>query len=173
MKNLILVIALMIAVTPVNGQFDSVSFNKDMNELANDILREYNSNSGPYLKHKEDDNDLHETIGILEFIFSDDTSKYKYGSINPRINTLLVHNLQDNPEVPFYKWIEDNIDTKTYCDTTKYRIVYEGFGYGSEDLRVYDVATGNCIRWIALWYDNFNESAEYQNLASISDNIYK
>jgi len=86
---------------------------------------------------------------------------------------LLVHNLQDNPEVPFYKWIEDNVDNKVYSDSTKYRIVYEGFGYGSEDLRIYDVTTGKCIRWICIWYDNFNESNEYQNLRSISDEVYK
>ncbi|MDB3907823.1 hypothetical protein N9355_10165, partial [Crocinitomicaceae bacterium] len=87
-------------------------------------------------------------------------------------NSLLVHNLQDNPELPFYRWIEDNIDTEIYSDTTKYRIVYEGFGYGSEDLRIYDVPSGACIRWICIWYDNFNESNEYQNLGSISDEIY-
>tara|TARA_B110000285_G_scaffold76828_1_gene88467 strand:- start:1413 stop:1934 length:522 start_codon:yes stop_codon:yes gene_type:complete len=172
MKNLILVIALTVTVAYANGQSDSISFNIEITELANNILNEYNSYSVPYLIRKDGDNDLYKTIGILEFIFSDDTSKYKYGTINPRINMLLVHNLQDNPEVPFYKWIEENIDTKKYSDTTKYRIVYEGFGYGSEDLRIHDVTTGKCIRWIAIWYDNFNEANEYQNLGSISDNIY-
>lgn len=173
MNYLVFIVALIGPITFTNGQTDSNIYNVKMTELANDVLSDYNSNIGSYVKRKEGDNDLDKTIGILEFIFSDDTSKYKYGSINPRINMLLVHNLQDNPEVPFYKWIEDNVDTKTYSDTTKYRIVYEGFGYGSEDLRVYDVATEKCIRWIALWYDNFNESDEYQNLRSISDEIYK
>jgi len=173
MRKLILIITLILTVTHVNGQSDSILFNIEMTELANDILYEYNSYSGPYLKHKDGDNDLPETLGILEFIFSDDTSKYKYGNINPRINMLLVLNLQDNPEVPFYKWIEDNVDNKVYSDSTKYRIVYEGFGYGSEDLRIYDVTTGKCIRWICIWYDNFNESNEYQNLRSISDEVYK
>lgn len=173
MNYLVFIVALIGPITFTNGQADSLIFSEKMTELANDILSDYNTNSGPFLKRKEGDNDLDKTIGILEFIFSDETTKYKYGAINPRINMLLVHNLQGNPEVPFCEWIEDNVDTKTYSDTTKYRIVYEGFGYGSEDLRVYDVATGKCIRWIALWYDNFNESNEYQNLGSISDNMYK
>ena len=169
MKNLTLTLICIFSIFSVTAQDDS---NLYINELAIDISNEYNYNSGPHLKRKDGDNDL-QVVGILAFIFSDDTSKYKYGNINPRINMLLVHNLQDRPELPFYKWIEDNVNIETYSDSTRYRILYEGFGYGSEDLRIYDLSTGECIRWICIWYDNFNESNEYQNLGSISDNIYE
>jgi len=173
MRNLISVISVVLIIGSVYGQSDSSLFNSEIDEIVNDVLREYDSKSGQYLNFKKGDNDLAKTVGILEFIFSDDSSKYRYGIINPRINMLLVHNMQDHPEIPFHKWVEEKVDVKTYSDSTKYNIVYEGFGLGSEDLRIYDVETGKCIRWIALWYDNFNTTNEYQNLVSISDEMYK
>jgi len=164
MKNLIIASILILLTS-------NITYSQNVDSLIDEItLNEISSNSGIYLKHKSGDNDL-STIGLLELIFSDNTSKYKYGKINPRIELLIVHNIQNNLELPFWKWIEDNVNSEIYSDSTKYRIVYEGFGYGSEDLRIYDINTGECIRWICIWYDNFNDSNEFQNIGSISDNI--
>lgn len=127
---------------------------------------------------KYGDTDAPLVRGLLETLFTDSLTKYKYIEANPRIAGLHITCFRYNPnlenlDMTFYKWITKHVGV---YDTNTFDIVYK-CTEDREFLNVYyktDVERKNCLRFISIVYGDVvtPRSDPYNNLGSIADSFF-
>ena len=127
---------------------------------------------------KYGDTDAPLVKGLLETLFTDSLTKYKYIEANPRIAGLHITSFRYNPnlenlDMTFYKWITKHVGV---YDTNTFNIVYT-YTKDIEFLNVYyktDLERNNCVRHIAIRYGDLitPRSDPENNLLSIADTIF-
>jgi hypothetical protein len=128
---------------------------------------------------KYGDSDAPLVKGLLETLFTDSLTKYKYIQLNSKIADLCITSFKYNPNLEnlnmtFYKWINNHIGI---YNTDTFDIVYN-FTDDREFLYIFyktDVNHENCLRSIAIRYgDNPSTSRldPNNNLLSIADSAF-
>jgi hypothetical protein len=133
-----------------------------------DMLEESKRN----MEYKTGDFDGPETIGLLKTFISNNQTKFQFGKVNPRIDSLLVEDKNGNNIQPFSEWIKEDF---TKYNSSQYTIEYLGFTYpsdNSESLYIRNQSSREMLRIITIVYSDFNESTKtFNNLRMVSDNI--
>jgi hypothetical protein len=116
--------------------------------------------------------------GLLETLFKDSLTKYKYIQLNSKIADLCITSFKYNPNLDnlnmtFYKWIHNYVGV---YNTNTFDIVYK-FTEDREFIYIYfktDLKHENCLRTIAIRYGDpvTPRSDPYNNLLSIADSAF-
>jgi len=170
MKVVVLAVALTLSGFAVGqNQTDS---------LYNSILNSISIQDG--YDFKEGDYDAPQCIGLLQYIFEDDITKYKYKDINPRIGRLRVYSSDTENEITFNEVVELYLGKSNflkYFDTTNYYINYgtiPGVTNMTEFISIIDKQTNFDVFSFSIIYDKLDNmsSNEYLNLGSMHVQLF-
>ena len=163
MKKIILIVA--VACSGVcYGQSETELDSASM-ALINEAVTELETwkKTTKTFKTGDDDRAL---IGLLENLFFDDTVKYMYANLNPKIAELEINGFTSGQACTYDEWI-NSIHT---IDPNKHDVIYrfQAWGPGShmETLIIKSKETGEVLRDVVIYYND-------NNLRSIFDESVK
>tara|TARA_B110000285_G_scaffold76828_1_gene88465 strand:- start:149 stop:673 length:525 start_codon:yes stop_codon:yes gene_type:complete len=169
MRKLILVVALIFSSVVV-GQSMPQTLDSLYNNIVDLVLADNK------LMVKDGDYDAPKCIGLLQHVFSDDFTKYKYEEINPKIGQLIVFSSPLKEDITFANFIELYFGRSNFLkhyDTTKYEINYgtiPGDINMSEFIEVVNKQSGIAEFQFVIQYDRLENLAsdKYLNLGSFT-----